>query len=80
MIANPIPAAASLDAASVGAAIAEALIAARDRGIGGKEVTPFLLARLNELTAGRSLAANIALVLNNAAFAARIAVAGSSAR
>jgi pseudouridine-5'-phosphate glycosidase len=44
------------------------------QGITGKAVTPFLLARVNELTGGNSLAANIALILNNARLAAAIAV------
>ena len=43
-------------------------------GIAQKEVTPYLLARINELTGGKSLAANIALIKNNAALAAKIAV------
>ena len=53
--------------------IAEALSEAGARGITGKAVTPFLLQRIFELTQGRSLAANIALVLNNARLAAAIA-------
>ena len=44
---------------------------AEQAGIGQKEVTPYLLARINELTGGKSLAANIALIKNNAALAAR---------
>ena len=55
--------------------IARALREAEARGISGKAVTPFLLARIFDLTEGRSLDANIALVLNNAALGARIAVA-----
>ena len=47
---------------------------ARRRGIAGKAVTPFLLSHLNGVTEGRSLTANIALVKQNAALAARIAV------
>ena len=51
-------------------------VAEADRlGVGGKELTPFLLAKINELTKGASLGANIALVKNNADLAARIAVA-----
>lgn len=78
LIANPIPQEAALDPAAIDGTIADAVEEARRSGITGKEVTPFLLARLNELTAGESLKANIALVLNNAALAARIAVAGAA--
>ena len=53
--------------------IAQALGEADAQGIAGKAVTPFLLARIFELTEGRSLEANIALVLNNARLAAQIA-------
>jgi pseudouridine-5'-phosphate glycosidase len=54
--------------------IDDAVEAARRRGIAGKAVTPFLLSHLNRVTEGRSLTANIALVKQNAALAARIAV------
>ncbi|TWG94820.1 pseudouridine-5'-phosphate glycosidase [Mesorhizobium sp. J18] len=80
LIANPIPEEAALDPAAIDGTIADAVEEARRSGITGKDVTPFLLARLNELTAGESLKANIALVLNNAALAARIAVAGAAGR
>jgi pseudouridine-5'-phosphate glycosidase len=56
-------------------AIAQALQEAAAQGISGKASTPFLLARVNELTGGDSLSANIALVLNNARLASAIAVA-----
>ena len=75
LIANPIPAADALDATMIGKIIEAALTEARARGIERKAVTPFLLARVNELSGGRSLAANIALVRNNAALAADIALA-----
>jgi pseudouridine-5'-phosphate glycosidase len=75
LIANPIPADAALDARAIEVTIAEAVADADAKGIGGKALTPFLLARINELTKGGSLAANIALVRNNADLAARIAVA-----
>ncbi|RST85191.1 pseudouridine-5'-phosphate glycosidase [Aquibium carbonis] len=75
LIANPIPQADALDPAFIDGAIAEAVAEASRRGIGRKALTPFLLARINELSGGRSLVANIALVRNNAALAARIAVA-----
>ena len=57
------------------AAIDRAIAEAEDQGITGKAVTPFLLARVKELTGGDSLEANIALVKNNARLAARIAAA-----
>ena len=63
-----------MDAATIGAAIEAALEAAATAGVKGKDVTPFLLAKVKELTGGESLEANIALVLNNATLAARIAI------
>lgn len=75
VIANPIPQAHALPSDVMDAAIDRALMEARERGITGKAITPFLLARVNELTGGDSLAANIELVLNNARLAAAIAVA-----
>ncbi|RWM23992.1 MAG: pseudouridine-5'-phosphate glycosidase [Mesorhizobium sp.] len=75
LVANPIPEADALDPAFIDGTIAAAVAEAGTRGIGRKELTPFLLARINELSQGRSLKANIALVRNNAALAARIAVA-----
>jgi len=75
LVANPIPVEHALDAAEIGATIEEALVAAEDEGISGKDVTPFLLGRLNLVTEGKALGANIELVLNNARLAARIAVA-----
>lgn len=77
LIANPIPQADALDPAFIGQAIAGAVAEAAARGMARKALTPFLLARINELSGGRSLAANIALVKNNAALAARIAAARS---
>lgn len=76
LIANPIPEADALDPAFIDGAIADAVAEAERRGIARKALTPFLLARINELSAGRSLIANIALVKNNAALAARLAAAG----
>jgi pseudouridine-5'-phosphate glycosidase len=75
VIANPVPAAHALPADVMDAAIHRALNEAATRGITGKAITPFLLARVNELTGGDSLAANIELVRNNARLAAAIAVA-----
>jgi pseudouridine-5'-phosphate glycosidase len=73
-IANPIPADAEIPAEEIGAAIAAALDELRAKGIGGQDVTPFLLKNVVERTGGRSLVANLALVRNNAATAAQIAV------
>jgi pseudouridine-5'-phosphate glycosidase len=75
LIANPIPSAEALDRGAIDQAIATAVAEAKARGIGGKALTPFLLSRINELTLGESLRSNIALVRNNAALAAKIAVA-----
>ncbi len=75
VIANPIPEADALDRSEVDAAIEQAIGEATAQGIGGKDVTPFLLAQLAEITGGRSLDANIALVKHNARQGARIAVA-----
>ncbi|WP_431859453.1 pseudouridine-5'-phosphate glycosidase [Azospirillum sp.] len=73
VLANPIPEADALDAGAMEAVIAQALHDAESRGIAGKAVTPFLLARLKELTEGRSLDANIALIRHNARVAALVA-------
>jgi pseudouridine-5'-phosphate glycosidase len=75
LVANPIPAADALVASEIDAIISQALADADREGVTRKEVTPFLLARINELTDGRSLIANVALIRNNAAFAADLAVA-----
>ncbi len=74
LVTNPIPAEAEIPAAEIDPIIAQALAEAEARGIAAKEVTPFLLQRIFELTEGRSLEANIALVKNNARLAAEIAV------
>jgi pseudouridine-5'-phosphate glycosidase len=74
-IANPIPGEHEVPAATIERAIEAALQEMAARGIGGKEATPFMLARVNELTGGASLKANIALIENNARLAAEIAVA-----
>jgi pseudouridylate synthase len=73
LVANPIPAEAEVPTAEIGPAIETALAEAAAQGIAAKEVTPFLLGRIVELTRGRSLASNTALVLDNARLAARIA-------
>lgn len=73
-IANPIPVADEIPADEIGAFIEEALNELNVRGVSGQDVTPFLLAHIVERTEGRSLLANLALVRNNAATAAQIAV------
>ena len=75
LVAQPIPAEAAMPSDEINAIIERALADADAAGISGKDVTPYLLARINELTDGRSLAANVALIKNNAAFAADLAVA-----
>ncbi|MEY3367541.1 MAG: hypothetical protein RI973_696 [Bacteroidota bacterium] len=79
VIANPIPSEYEPAQASVLQATEKALAEAQQLGVKGKQITPFLLARIKELTGGESLKANIQLVLNNAGLAARIAVAMSEA-
>lgn len=73
LIANPIPEPDEIPHDKIGPIIEQALIAAEEQGIAAKEVTPFLLGHILNLTAGASLTANIALVRNNARLAARIA-------
>ncbi len=74
LIANPIQEEYSMDAKVIGKAIDEAISEAEERGIKGKEITPFLLDKIQKITAGNSLASNIELVLNNARLASQIAV------
>ena len=75
LVCVPCPAEAARPAAEMETAIATALGEAEARGVRGKAVTPFLLARISELTHGESKAANIALLENNARVAAQIVVA-----
>jgi pseudouridine-5'-phosphate glycosidase len=75
VIANPIPHEFALPNDEIEATIHQAIDLAKSKGITGKELTPFLLSTLNQLTAGKSQVANKALVLNNAAIAAQIAAA-----
>jgi pseudouridine-5'-phosphate glycosidase len=75
LVCNPIPAADALDATSIDIAIATSLAEATAASIIGKRLTPFLLARLAEVTGGASIRANRALVLHNAAVATELAVA-----
>jgi pseudouridine-5'-phosphate glycosidase len=73
VVANPIPAEYEMPVDVIRDAIERALAEAREQGVRGKDVTPFLLARVKDLTGGDSLESNIALVMNNAALAAGIA-------
>ncbi|NNE05201.1 MAG: pseudouridine-5'-phosphate glycosidase [Xanthomonadales bacterium] len=75
VVANPVPEAFVLDPATIENAVQQALGQAADQGISGKDLTPFLLAAVEEATGGNSLQSNIALVLNNARLGADIAVA-----
>lgn len=80
LIANPIPEADALDAAEMEAWIDAAIRGAEQEGVARNRLTPFLLQRIFELTGGRSLTANIALVKSNARVAAEIAGAMSGRR
>ncbi len=75
LVANPIPESAALDKDEIEGRINEAIKGAEKEGVSRKELTPFLLKRIFELTDGKSLVANIALVENNARVASEIAVA-----
>ena len=75
LVANPIPSADEIPAADLAPIIATAQNDANSHGITGKAVTPYLLQRIFELTEGKSLTANIALVRNNARLASKIAAA-----
>jgi pseudouridine-5'-phosphate glycosidase len=80
LVANPIPAADEIAQNVIGPVIETALAEAQAKGIAAKAVTPFLLDRIFALTEGRSLGANIALVLNNARLGAAIAAEIARAR
>ena len=73
LVTNPIPEEYSMDEKLISDTIAKAVEEAEKNGIKGKDTTPFLLAKIKELTGGSSLEANIALVYNNAKLAAQIA-------
>ena len=77
LVTNPIPEQYSMDKAVIDAAIDQAIRESKEQCIKGKETTPFLLARVAELTGGDSLASNIQLVYNNAALTAKTAAAYS---
>ena len=75
LVTNPIPEEYSMDADVINKAIDEAIEEAKTAGIHGKATTPFLLAKVKDLTGGNSLASNIQLVYNNARLAAKTAAA-----
>ncbi len=74
VVANPVPEAHAMPKAEIDAMTEQALREAEAQGVNGKAVTPFLLARIKQLTGGRSLDTNIALVKNNAVLGAELAV------
>jgi len=75
LIVNPVPAGQAMEKALVDQAIETAIEQAAGAGISGKELTPWLLSRLAELTGGDSVQANVALIINNTRLGAKIAVA-----
>ena len=75
LVTNPIPEEYAMPLETINAAIDQAIAECNEKGIHGKETTPFLLARVAELTGGNSLASNIQLVFNNAMVAAKTAAA-----
>ena len=74
LVTNPIPETFELEFVMMNEAINEAIIEADKEKIAGKEITPYLLSKVNEITQGKSLVANIKLIQNNAALAAKIAI------
>lgn len=74
LVTNPIPEEFSMDEKLISDTIAKAIKEAEENGIKGKETTPFLLAKIKELTSGKSLDSNIELVYNNAKLGAQVAV------
>ncbi len=74
VIANPIPKTHAMDKAVIESVIQEAIADMNRLGITGKETTPYLLSRIEQITSGKSLEANIALVLNNCKLASQIAI------
>ena len=78
LVTNPLPEEYSMDPAVINKAIEDAVAEAKAQGIHGKATTPFLLAKIKEITGGSSLDSNIQLVFNNARLAARTACALSA--
>jgi pseudouridine-5'-phosphate glycosidase len=74
LVANPVPEAEAISKSEMEPYIEQANKEAREQGIHGQAVTPFLLQRINELTKGKSMRANLSLLLNNARLAAQIAL------
>ena len=74
LVTNPIPEEYSMDTKVIGEAIDKAVKEAEEKGVKGKDITPFLLDKIQNITGGDSLASNIQLVLNNARLASQIAV------
>ena len=74
LICNPIPDEYSMDADYIESVIKEAVKEADEKGVKGKDITPFLLDKIQKITGGESLESNIKLVLNNATLASKIAV------
>ncbi len=72
LVCQPVPANKKLDASEAEEAEEKASQEAKDKGIRGQQLTPFLLRRVNELTGGKSMSANLALLLNNARLAAQV--------
>ena len=75
MIANPVPESFAMPKEEIDRLTNQALSEAAQGGVSGKQVTPFLLSRIKELTEGRSLNTNIALVKHNAQIGAELAIA-----
>ncbi len=75
VVSNPVPAMFAMDKGEIDGITSQALAEAQQQGVSGKAVTPFLLGRIKELTEGRSLMTNIALVKHNALVGAELAVA-----
>jgi pseudouridine-5'-phosphate glycosidase len=73
LVANPVPKGEAIPKSEMEPLIEKASKEAKEKGVHGKEVTPFLLQRINELTGGKSMKANLALLLNNARLASQIA-------
>ena len=74
LVTNPIPVAFELESSAMNEAINLAIVEADNENITGKKITPYLLSKVNEITKGKSLDANIKLIKNNADLAAKIAV------
>jgi pseudouridine-5'-phosphate glycosidase len=75
VVSNPVPAISAMDKAEIDRITEQALLEADQQGVTGKAITPFLLSRIKQLTEGRSLVTNIALVKHNARVGAELAVA-----